>query len=198
MKKTLTINLANQVFHIDEDAYNALKEYLERIEAHFSNQEERHDIINDIELRIAELFAGKLTANKQVITYTDLKEIIHIMGDPDEIGGNENGYEQNGGSRIIKRLFRDPDNRVLGGVCGGIGQYFIIDPLVIRIIFLVFFFGFGIGLLIYIILWIAVPEAVTTAQKLQMRGDPVTASNISKFMKDEFESVKRSFRYGKN
>jgi len=194
MKKTLTVNLANQVFHIDEDAYLRLKEYLDRIESHFSNSEERKDIMTDIEIRIAELFSEKTTPDKEVITIQDVEQITKIMGDPVEIGGSaETGSETFTNHTKPQRLYRDPDNRVLGGVCGGMGIYLGIDPLIIRIIFLVVFFGFGIGLLIYIIMWIVVPEAVTTAQKLEMRGDSVNASNIGKFMRDEFESVKKNF-----
>jgi phage shock protein PspC (stress-responsive transcriptional regulator) len=195
MKKTLTINLANQVFHIDEDAYFRLKEYLDRIESHFSNKEERKDIISDIENRISELFGERTSAEKQVITLQDIEEIIRIMGDPAEIGGSsETETDQETTTTRPKRLYRDPDNRVLGGVCGGIGMYFKIDPIIVRVIFLIVFLGFGIGLLIYIILWIVVPEALTTAQKLEMRGDPVNASNIGKFMRDEYENVKSSFK----
>ena len=196
MKKTLTINLANQVFHIDEDAYFRLREYLDRIEGHFSDKNERSDIITDIETRIAELFAQKTDPKKQVINLQDVEDIIRVMGDPGEIGGEEEnaGTNFSPGSTNPKRLYRDPDNRVLGGVCGGIGQYFKMDPLIVRIIFLVVFLGFGIGFLIYIILWIVVPEARTVAQKLEMRGDPVNATNIGKFVKDEFDSVKKNFR----
>jgi phage shock protein PspC (stress-responsive transcriptional regulator) len=195
MKKTLTINLANQVFHIDEDAFNGLRVYLDRIEAHFFDKDERNDIVSDIETRIGELFGQRITPQKQVITIQDVEEIIRIMGDPVEIGGEEQAETRDYASASKpKRLYRDPDNRFLGGVCGGIGQYFKIDPLIVRIIFLVVFFGFGIGLLIYIILWIVVPEARTTAQKLEMRGDPVNATNIGNFVKDEFENVKKNFQ----
>jgi len=195
MKKTLTINLANQVFHIDEDAYIRLKEYLDRIESHFSNKEERKDIISDIENRISELFGERTSAEKQVITLQDIEEIIRIMGDPVEIGGfTASGPEEETTTPGTRRLYRDPDNRVLGGVCSGIGIYLKLDPTIVRLVFLVIFFGFGIGFLIYIILWIVVPEARTTAQKLEMRGDPVNASNIGKFMRDEYEHVKKNFK----
>jgi phage shock protein PspC (stress-responsive transcriptional regulator) len=195
MKKTLTVNLANQVFHIDEDAFYRLREYLDRIEGHFSDKDERNDIISDIENRIGELFGQRINVQKQVITLQDVEEIIRIMGDPVEIVGEEQaGKSEYENYSKPKRLYRDPDNRVLGGVCGGIGQYFKIDPLIVCILFLIVFFGFGIGLLIYIILWIVVPEARTTAQKLEMRGDPVNASNIGKFVKDEFDHVKKNFK----
>jgi len=196
MKKTLTINLANQVFHIDEDAFYRLREYLDRIEAHFSDKDERSDIVSDIETRFGELFGQKISPQKQVIILQDVEEIIRIMGDPAEIGGEEKAEERDYAASASKpkRLYRDPENRVLGGVCGGIGQYFKIDSLIVRIVFLVVFFGFGLGLLIYIILWIVVPEARTTAQKLEMRGDPVNATNIGNFVKDEFENVKKTLK----
>jgi phage shock protein PspC (stress-responsive transcriptional regulator) len=199
MKKTLTINLANQVFHIDEDAYMRLKEYFDRIESHFSKTDERNDIISDIENRISELFRERIDNQKQVITSADVNEIIRIMGDPVEIGGEATtDHETYTAGSQPKRLYRDPDNRVLGGVCGGIGQYFKLDPVLFRIIFLAAFFGFGIGLLVYIILWIVVPEARTTAQKLEMRGNPVNTSNIGNFIKDEFDSVKKNFNKSKS
>jgi phage shock protein PspC (stress-responsive transcriptional regulator) len=200
MKKTFSVNLGNRVFNIDEDGYIRLKEYLDRIEGYFSDLKEREDIISDIEMRLSELFSERLGAMKQVITLRDVEEIIGIMGDPREIAGEngksdqestfegyERGYRQ-------RRLYRDPDNRVIGGVCGGLGAYLDIDPVIIRVIVVVLMVTFGIGLLLYIIMWIVVPEARTTAQKLEMRGDTVNASNIGKFVKDEFESVKKSFR----
>ena len=174
-----------------------LKEYLDRIEGYFSDQKEREDIINDIELRISELFSERLGVGKQVITLKDVEEVIKIMGDPREISGAEEeppgspGKEDSG----PRRIYRDPDDRMIGGVCGGLGAYLDIDPVIMRILFVLFLI-FGIGFLVYIILWIVVPEARTTAQKLEMRGDSVNASNIGNFFKDEFESVKKSFRRG--
>jgi phage shock protein PspC (stress-responsive transcriptional regulator) len=199
MKKTFSVNLGNKVYNIDEDAYTRLKEYLDRIEGYFSDQKEREDIINDIEMRLSELFTERLGSIRQVITLPDVEEATRIMGDPQEIGGEreEGGqaqdrtfYERRSGPR---RFYRDPENRIIGGVCGGIGAYLNIDPLIVRIALVILFLTFGVGLLIYIILWIVVPEAKTTAQKLEMRGDTVNVSNIGKFVTDEFESVKKSF-----
>ena len=199
MKRTFSVNLGNKVYNIDEDAYARMKEYLDRIESHFSDQKEREDIVNDIEARLSELFSERLGQNRQVITLNDVEEVIRIMGDPQEIGGDketgreraETRYERRSGPR---RFYRDPDNRVIGGVCGGLGAYLDIDPVIVRVILVVLFLAFGIGFLIYLIMWIVVPEARTTAQKLEMRGDSVNTSNIGKFVKDEFESVKKSFR----
>ncbi len=200
MKKTFSVNLGNRVYHIDEDAYIRLKAYLDRIEGYFSDQKEREDIINDIEMRLSELFSERMEANRQVITLKDVEDAVKIMGDPQEIAGgkgktesdhSQNYYERDSRSR---RLYRDPDNRVLGGVCGGLGAYLDVDPVIIRVILVVLFLAAGFGLLIYIIMWIVVPEARTTAQKLEMRGEPVNASNIGNFFKEEFDSVKKNFR----
>jgi phage shock protein PspC (stress-responsive transcriptional regulator) len=197
MKKTFSVNLGNRVYNIDDDAYMRLKEYLDRMESYFSDDKEREDIINDIEMRISELFTERMGSNTQVIILNDVEAVIKVMGDPREISGAEEqpraAQERHSGSR---RFYRDPDSRIIGGVCGGLGIYLDIDPVIVRIIFIVLVF-FGLSLLVYIILWIVVPEAHTTAQKLEMRGDSVNASNIGKFFKDEFDSVKKSFR-GKN
>ena len=197
MKKTFSVNLGNRVYNIDDDAFIRLKDYLDHIESHFSDEKEREDIINDIELRVSELFSERMGPDKQVITLPDVNEVIKIMGDPQEISGSEDqphaSRERRTGPR---RIYRDPDDRMLGGVCGGLGAYLGIDPVIIRILFVLFLI-FGIGLLVYLILWIVVPEAKTTAQKLEMRGDMVNASNIGNFFRDEFENVKKSFRRSK-
>ncbi len=201
MKKTFSVNLGNRVFYIDEDAYFKLKAYLDTIERYFSDEKERLDIINDIEMRLSELFTERVTVNRQVITLADVSEAIHTMGNPQEIVGEgksipdeEPVYESYPHGSRRRRLYRDDDNRVIGGVCSGLGAYFDIDPVIIRIVLLVLFFLFGFGLLLYLILWIVVPKAVTTAQKLEMRGDPVNASNIGNFVREEFDSVKKSFQ----
>ena len=194
MKKTFSVNLGNQVYYIDDDAYQRLQEYLDRIEGYFSDQKEREDIMNDIELRISELFSERLGVGKQVVTLKDVEEMISIMGDPRVISGKEEEprftRERRTGPR---RIYRDPDDRMIGGVCSGLGAYLGIDPVIVRILFILFLI-FGIGFLVYIILWIVVPEAKTTAQKLEMRGDSVNVSNIGNFFKEEFENVKKSFR----
>jgi len=193
MKKTFSVNLGNRVYNIDDDAYMRLKEYLDRIESYFSDDKEREEIINDIELRISELFSERLTSVKQVITLRDVDDIIVIMGDPREIsGGKEQSHQHYENRSGTRRIYRDPDDRMIGGVCGGLGAYLGIDPVILRIVFILFLI-FGVGLLVYIILWIVVPEAITTAQKLEMHGNPVNTSNIGNFFKEEFDSVKKSF-----
>lgn len=200
MKKTFSVNLGNQVYNIDEDAYLKLKEYLDRIEGYFSDQRERDDIMNDIELRISELFTSRMGVSKQVINLTDVEEVIAIMGDPREISGVEDNEPRYARDKRTgpRRIYRDPDDRIIGGVCSGLGAYLNIDPVILRVILVILFLAFGIGFFIYIILWIVVPEARTTAQKLEMRGDRVNATNIGRFFKDEFESVRKNFRRKNN
>jgi len=199
MKKTLTININGIVFHIDEDAYIKLKNYLDAIIQHFSNKEEGKEVIADIEARIAELFKEKMKDQREVVILEDVIEIIRIMGNPEDFLQEEPATENNKKEKHFyeqkkRRIYRDTDNRVLGGVCAGLGIYFDIDPVIIRIIMLVAFFAMGAGPMIYIILWIAIPKAVTTAQKLEMRGEHVNISNIEKSIKEEFNEVKEGLK----
>ncbi len=197
MKKALKINLSGQIFHIDEDAYEKLKIYLDRISSHFSNVEETREIIADIEARIAELFREKFRDDSQVITVADVDQVINIMGKPEDFAGEEEEEAKKGpsGSRHYRRLYRDPDNAVIGGVAAGLSAYFNIDPVVLRILFVVLILvGWGLPIIIYLVLWIAVPKAETAAQKLEMRGEKVTVSNLEKKIREEYEDVKENLR----
>ncbi|MGQ1786445.1 PspC domain-containing protein [Saccharicrinis sp. GN24d3] len=201
MKKTVNINLSGRVFYIDDDAFARLREYLDRLEHYFKQQDEGQEIINDIESRIAELLGERISGKSGVVTLGMVEEVIGMMGQPEdfyeegeESKGPKQEYEKYTYGRASKRLFRDVEGRVLGGVCGGIGAYLNMDPVIVRIIFaLLIFFGLGITIPIYIILWIVVPAAITTAQKLEMRGENVTISNIEKAIRKEFEDVKQRF-----
>ncbi|MFW5835662.1 MAG: PspC domain-containing protein [bacterium] len=205
MKKAIKINISGVIFHIDEDAYDKLKNYLKSVEHYFSDKEGGKEIVDDIESRIAELFHSRVgETKKEAITIEDVTEVTSIMGDPsDFVEEAEEANEDAGtaketrktGARGPKRLYRDPDNSVLGGVCGGLGAYFGIDAVIIRILFVVLFIvGHGVWGLVYIILWIAIPRAVTISQKLEMRGERVTISNIEKTVKQEYEDVKTKYK----
>ena len=197
MKKALKINLSGQIFHIDEDAYERLKVYLDTISSHFSDAQESKEIISDIEARIAELIAERLKDGNQVISDSLVDEIIEIMGKPEEIVSDDEEKTESRGSRrgSSRRLYRDPDNAVIGGVSAGLGAYFNIDILIVRILFIVLTFaGGGFPILLYLILWIAVPKARTAAEKLEMRGEKVTVSNIEKTVKEEYDSVKENIK----
>jgi len=199
MKTTITVNLGGLVFHIDDDAYKMLNTYLIAIEKQFNSEAERKDIMADIETRIAELFTEMLGEKRDVIRKEEVLKVIEILGQPEDFTEEESpppgsSRKKSATYRPTKRLYRDPDNRVLGGVCGGLGAYFNMDPIVFRILFILIFFGMGSGLIIYIILWIAIPEATTTAQKLEMRGEPITIENIKKAMREEFENVRKNMK----
>jgi phage shock protein PspC (stress-responsive transcriptional regulator) len=196
MKKTITINLAGMVFTIDNDAYRLLDDYLTKVEKHFKNEKDKEEILNDIEARIAELLNEKITGDRQVVLIKDVEEIIAIMGNPSDFGEaeEEKTYQATFQRKKHRRFYRDTDNRILGGVSSGLAAYWGMDPTIIRIAFIVItVMGFA-GVIIYLILWIIMPEAKTVAQKLEMRGEPVNVSNIGNFFREEFENVKRSFR----
>ena len=191
------------LFHIEEDAYEHLRGYLRQIEANLGNSEDNQDILNDIESRIAELLKERLGENREVVTNPDIEEVIKTIGNPEEIGeagkedssSKQEGRARSGYSYARKRLYRNPDSRVLGGVCGGIGAYFNTDPVIVRVIFVLAFLGFGVGLLIYLILWIVVPIAQTQAEKSEMRGEQFTFSDIGKNIKDEFQNVRNRMNF---
>lgn len=195
MKKTFTINISGTIFHIEEDAYEVLQKYLVALKNHFGAGDEAKEIIADIEARIAEIFSEK-SDEKKVITLEMVNQVIAIMGNPEEFMDEENMEDAYAGeARRKRRLYRDPDHRVLGGVCGGMGAYFNMDPVILRIIFVVLFFATsGAAFLAYIIMWIAVPKAMNTAQRLEMRGQEATVKNIERSIKEEVHEVKESYK----
>lgn len=202
MKRTFTINLGNLVYHIDDDAYDLLKNYLRQIEQTLSNEADRKEIMADIEFRISELFSSRIQDYKQVVTLEDVKQIIEILGDASEFSDDETSESTSGNSNKAKtsyssskRLYRDPDNRSLGGVCGGLGAYTNTDPVIFRILFVAVFLIGGAGGLVYLIMWIVIPEARTTAQRLEMRGEAVTLENIKRAVREEFENVKSKMKF---
>lgn len=199
MNKTVNINLAGIFFHIDENAYIKLQRYLEAIKRSFTDSQGRSEIVSDIEARIAELFIERVKHDKQVIGTKEVDEVVTIMGQPedylvdDEIFEDEPVYENKTKSKA-KKLFRDTNNSYVGGVSSGLAHYFVINVIWIRIIWFLLIFGAGTGIFIYILLWILVPEAVSTADKLMMSGKKVTISNIEKKIRDGFESVSESVK----
>lgn len=195
MNKTININLGGFFFHIDEIAYQKLRRYLESISKSLSDDPQgKNEIIADIEARISELLSEKITDARQVINENDIDDIIKIMGQPEDYAEpeesyNESSYSYQRNSASGKKLFRDGDDKFLGGVASGIAHYFDIDTIWVRLGLLALFLGAGFGFLIYIILWILLPEAKTTAEKLQMEGEPVNIDNIEKKIRKEFNNV---------
>ena len=268
MKKNISINISGIIFHIEEDGYEQLKNYLESISKYFSNFSDSKEIISDIEGRIAEIFLGKLSDSKQVITAEDVTALIATMGSvadfqaiEDDATEAEPAYDQKsnaekewenaytkkefkrdifrkilggvcsglagyfnmdplwirlltiiltiatGGlfaivyiilwvvlpevnepieSKNLKKMFRNPENKVLAGVAGGVAAYFGIDVNLTRVLFVVFTLFGGTGAIVYFILWIILPEAHSITDRVQMKGEPVTLSNIESNIKNEF------------
>lgn len=290
MKKNISINIAGIIFHIEEDGYEILRKYLDSIKQYFARFEDSHEIVSDIENRIAEIFLSKLKEGKQVITHEDVQELMTTMGNTEDFKSMEESYGEEpfvleaeeeakqeeyqeekkhhhsgtkklyrdtkrnllGGvasgiahyfgidaiwirllfivlffdifftysiagilflgyiicwivipgndhleeDKKIKKLYRDPDSRVIGGVASGIAAYFGTDTALIRILFLIALIPGGFGFFAYVILWIITPVAETITEKMQMKGEPVTLHNIEGFVKknlqnqhDEEESV---------
>src|SRR5919107_1186443 len=173
MKKVININFQGRVIPIEETAYDIMKRYVESLRSFFANEEGRDEIINDIEGRIAELFGETLKKGSVCITDADVSTIIASMGRPEDfeddeakvhsqLGGESTGarssaYDQYGNAG--RRLYRDENHKVIAGVCSGIANYFNIDPVVIRILFLV---TLGVTFIPYLILWVAVPSSAST------------------------------------
>ena len=199
MNKTVNINLGGMFFHIDEDAYLKLTRYFDAIKRSLNNSSGQDEIIKDIEMRVSELLTEKQKSEKHVVGLKDVDEVIAVMGQPEdyriEDEENPNQSYNNYGPRKHKKLYRDKEKGMIGGVATGLGHYFGIDAVWIKIIFLIFVFaGFGTGILAYFVLWIVTPEAVTTSEKLEMTGEPVTISNIEKKVREEIDSLSEKFK----
>ncbi len=197
MNKTVNINLAGIFFHIDEDAYTRLQHYLDAIKRSLHDTQGQEEIIADIEARIAELFSEKIKNEHQVISTKEVDEVISIMGQPEDYMVDEEIFEDepsyshtSAGTTKGKQLFRDTDNSYIGGVSSGLGHYLGIEALWIRLLWvLLTVASSGAFILIYIALWLFVPEAKTTADKLSMRGEEVNISNIEKKIREGFDDV---------
>lgn len=272
MKKNISINIGGILFHIEEDGYEKLQNYLSQINAYFKKYEDSTEIINDIEGRISEIFLNKLDKEKEVISSADIDDLISKMGTVADFASMEEGEEQsetesepNFQSQSVpnedKKFYRDTQRKLIGGVCSGIAHYYAIDPLWSRVFFLILFFGFffippasalavilyialwiafpakddieedkkikklyrnpedkvisgvssglaayfnvdtaivrlifvlsflffGTGLIIYIALWFITPEANSMTEKIQMKGDPVTLSSIESSVKEKLQ-----------
>ena len=206
MKKTFTINIGGNVFHIEEDAFEKLQDYLLRLNQYFACQVSGQEILQDIESRIAELLQEKLNTGQEAVTNEWVEEVMNRMGKPEDFMDSQSAEscETNGtkakGEKSNKRLYRDGENRVLGGVCSGLSAYFNFDPVFLRVLFVVLvFLGAGISVIVYLILWIVVPKAQTTAQRLEMRGEEATIPNIQRTIQEEVTEVKNSFsKFGKS
>ncbi|MFT5512446.1 MAG: phage shock protein PspC (stress-responsive transcriptional regulator) [Bacteroidia bacterium] len=206
MNKIVTINIGGIAISIEEDAFDALRDYLKNIGNHFKNTENGDEIIADIELRVGEMLQSKLTESKVSVNLSDVENVAQTMGYPSDFEAEEevnhgtsetsakdekqaNEPKEKSSSRKTRRLFRDVDNQQIGGVCAGFAKYFNLDPTVLRILWVVSLLVFGFGFWIYIILWAILPAAKTTADKLEMMGESPNIENIKNTIHNEAKSA---------
>lgn len=197
MKKTVSVNIKGINFLIEEDAYELLQDYLDRLTNALKNESGSKEIIEDIELRIAELCSQKLTEFKKVVELEDIQDILNTLGDPSmylddefEASSDEIPYEKSSNRSNERRLFRDMDNAVIGGVCQGIANFMNIDVVVIRAIFVVILLFAGFGFPLYVILWIIVPKTKSTIDRLRMKGRPITVESVREEVENAAERIK--------
>jgi len=198
MNKVFNINLGGYPFTIDSDAYDYLSKYLKTIHRHFNSSEGYEEITSDIEARMAELFQENL-GTQPIVTLRTVEEAVSIMGTPEDFGAmatEEESTHSGGGTqkkksyKTGKRLFRDPEDEVVAGVCSGVAAYFgIEDPLWVRLAFVVFSVGGGFAIPAYILLAVLVPKAKNSGDRLAMRGDAINVSNIANIVEEEFTNI---------
>ncbi len=204
MNKTIIININSIVFHIEEDAYEVLRSYMIDIKKHFGQSEDSKEILEDIENRISEMFTEKIQAgSKEVLNMDDVNAVIGQMGSVSDFESeDQNGYgafqrQPNAdGFKVGKKLMRDPDDKVFSGVCSGLGHFFGIEAKWVRLLFALFVVIGGSGVLVYVILWIVMPLAVTRADKMEMRGEAPNIQNFKRSFDEEMSGVKDSFSRG--
>lgn len=208
MKKTLTINLSGVVYHIDEDAYSLLDKYLKDIKSHLQQSDEAQEVMGDIENRISELFSEKIAQGFQVITIQDVETVINRMGSPESYRdaaegetdpktdsktkqkqSREKKSREESGQKTKKRIYRNPDDKMLGGVASGIAAYIDSDPVWVRLAFVFLTLFWGVTIPLYLLCWIVIPPATTAAEKLEMRGEEINLENIGKTVTETFNNV---------
>jgi len=191
MHKIIQINLAGQAISIDEMAYEKLNLYLQSVQRHFSNTNSGNEIVDDIEARLAEMFLQKFKSGKTFIDMNDVNETIEIMGSPSDMGftDEEEESERQTSGTSSKKMFRDGNDKILGGVSSGLAAYFNLDVSLVRLAFIISVLFFGVGVLPYVILWIILPEANTAQDRFRMRGETPDINRIAKKIRTEAENV---------
>ena len=192
MKKTINVAIGGCSFTIDEDAYNTLNDYLERFKSALDSTSSSAEVLDELEVRIADMLKGKL-GGRQVVDRAMTQEVIGQLGYPQgyreaddqtarqEPPQNEYHYSGTDGENPVRKLFRDSDGKRIAGVCSGIALFLGVDVTLIRVIFLVALICGSAGFWIYLVIWIAAPEARTAAEKCELRGIPANAENIRRF-----------------
>lgn len=210
MKKVIKVSIGSLAFTVEEDGFLILKGYLDEIQDHYGSGENGKEIVEGIEERMAELFNEKCGTGT-VISAAVVSEVVSILGRPSAIDEEQGEYRTTGGrsnwSKRPRKLYRNPDNKVLGGVCSGLAAYLSLDVLLVRILYFILFLGFSFfGLFVlggasfmvitYIILWIVIPEAKTMEQKYAMYGEQMDLANIHARVESEISRGKQSMKRG--
>lgn len=191
MKTTVNASIGGISFTLEDDAFSLLSKYLDDVNLRLGKDRVAQETVNDIEIRVAELLSEKVQTG-QVVTVEMLQPILSQIGDPSEF--TEEDLEAQSGAPHQKRLYRNPDDSILSGVCSGLAAYFNVDPLVFRIIFIALIFFRGFGILLYLALWIAMPKAKTPFQKMEMRGDNRTLEELGKKVREEYSETAKRFK----
>ncbi|RYE36282.1 MAG: PspC domain-containing protein [Sphingobacteriaceae bacterium] len=196
MNKTIIININGIIFHIEEDAYEILKNYMTGIKRHFAASSDSHEITTDIENRIAEMFSEMLkNEGKQVIFTSDVTAVIAQMGTLEDFStetADDASFSTPFSDQSERRLFRDPEDHLVGGVAAGIANYFGVEAVWIRIAFVLAIFGAGSGLLIYFILWMIIPRANTRTERMAMKGEKADLQGFKRNFDEELKNVRQS------
>jgi phage shock protein PspC (stress-responsive transcriptional regulator) len=195
MNKTIIININGIVFHIEEDAYEILKSYMTEVKRHFAYSSDSDEIVTDIENRLAEMFNEKLsTQNKQVIVLSDVEEVTSQMGRASDFEAGENDHENFNQPEFksSRSLYRDEDEKMIAGVCAGLGHYFELEAKWVRLIALLSILVSGVGLIPYLVLWIVLPAAKTRQEKMAMKGEALNLQNFKRTFDEESQGPKNS------
>lgn len=194
MNKTVSIHLQGIPFIFEVQAYELLEDYLKRLKEVLKHEEGYEEILQDVELRVVELLEKDLSTFKKVVVISAIEEIISKLGKPEDFSSDDkntmNDINSEKFEKKEKRLFRDGDNAMIGGVCAGVAAYFHIDVVIVRAIYIFSFLTFGIGFLLYLILWAIIPMAKTSSEKLQMKGHPVNIENMKTELDDAANRIK--------
>lgn len=198
MNKTININLGGYAFTIDEDAFETANNYLNTLTRHFGGADGAAEIMQDIESRMGEL-VNRNKGTRGIVNKVDILEAISVLGTPEELKDIDFSEAKTGEKKSTstpfqiktgKRLYRDPDDKVIGGVCSGLSSYFgIQDPVWLRVLFALLTLAGGASFLIYVVIWAIVPAAKTVSERLEMMGEPTNVNNIAKMVKEELEEL---------
>jgi len=179
MKKNFSVNIGGRIFNIDDDAYECLNNYLARLRNFFAAEQGYQEIIADIEMRIAELLDMQKEPGLLIITLKNIEDVIASMGEPDQFSDSETEKPKSiPGIKTRGKLYRDRDNRQIGGVAAGIAAWFGIDPVWVRLIFAALTLFYAIGIIVYVVLWLILPVAQTTSEKLEMQRQSININTL--------------------